>query len=93
LDELGFKHSHLGFRYAAVIIAHCLKNPDDMLRISKAYRVCAQKAGTTPRQVDQALRHELRFHAKTEDTSKEFVAHAVNDVRIKLYSQKKSRKG
>jgi hypothetical protein len=92
LDEFGFKYSLLGFQYAVVIIAHCLKNPEDMHQICKTYRICAQKVGTTPMRFERALRHEIRIHAKAEDTNKEFIARAVNELRIELYSQKWNRK-
>jgi hypothetical protein len=87
LDKMGFKHSLLGFKYAVVIIMHCLDNPQDVYQICNTYEVCAQKVGVSATQFERALRHEVRMHAKSGLTNKEFVAQAVDHIGIELASE------
>jgi hypothetical protein len=67
-----------------MIISHCLANPQDTYHICQTYRTCGQKVGVSGTRFERALRHEIRIHAKSELTNKEFVAQAVDDIRIRL---------
>lgn len=75
LDNLGVKHSCLGYRY--LIFAIQLKSMFHKIGLMRIYKMIAQECDANSSQIERAIRYAIAPYGLT---NKEFIAKAIDDM-------------
>ncbi len=79
LDNVGIKHSNIGYRYLVMAIQSGSEHMELLFKINDLYVVIAERFNKSPQSVGSSIRNAISF---TNQPNKEFIVKSIMSINM-----------